>query len=250
MTTSTFDLFDNVGFSDNVETMLSQLDYYGIDVGQASMDPINNPSDLEKVKIFSVVTYRDRLKEIKKSLNTDYVDDFIELTNCWGATGTVQILGGVGGQLGLTTGSSTNDVASLNFAIKNLQLDCKFMISFRFQLGQTGNTVLEMGGIDDSDNLTRFIYDSSSDSKWVAESKNSGSSTTSTLSNADTKWHTFKIESTGSSLKYSTDQQIIATHTTNVPTTLMRIYIKLTTLENSSKTCTYDFVKHSSLRLN
>lgn len=248
--TSAIDFFDSVGFSDDPTTMLSQLVDYGIIINQDGLDPVNNSRDLDAVKIYSVTSYKNKLEDIKDSMNIHYVDEFIELTNCWGTTGTVQVLGGVGGQVGLTTGSNTNDFAGLDFAIKSLDINCKFMISFRFQLGQTGNTILELGGIDDNDNLTRFIYDSSSGPEWVAESRLSGTSSTTTLSNtADSKWHTFKISATSTSLNYFIDQSLAATHTSNLPSSMMKMYVKLTTLDNSSKTGTIDFVKHSSLRL-
>jgi len=247
--TTFVEFFDSVGFNDDPATMLTQLSSYGINIFMDDMDPVNNDSDLNRLKHLVVASYPTKLQEIKNAMHVDYVDEFIELTACWGVTGSVQIIEGVGGQLEMATGTVINDTTSLNFVLRSLRLDCKFDVSYRLKMEYPTNVILEFGAYDDSDNLTRFIYDSSASSNWIAENKLNGNSTTTEVSAVNTNWHTYKIESSGSSLRYYIDQTLVTTHTTNLPTTLMRMYIKQTTLTNASKTTIVDFVKHSTLRL-
>jgi hypothetical protein len=243
--------FDSVGFSDDVATMLTEVSDYGMTIHMGDLDPINNSEDLDLYKNLVVASYRGILGEVKKTMNTEFIEDFNKIEpQIWGVTGSVSNIDGVGGQIRMQTGSTANDLVNLEFLNKNVHVDCKFILTFRVKIENISNTVVEIGAIDDSDNLTRILYNSSLSGNWQLENKLSGTSTvTDSGVSADTNWHTFKFESDGSTLRYCIDEIHKGTHSTNVPTSLMKLYVKQTTLENSTKSSVCDFIKHFCFRM-
>lgn len=188
---------------------------------------------------------------------TRLFDDFVtsSLLNMWlvafsGSGSTVDVIDGIGGQVNVTSGSVADDYAELRVSNKTLIKSANFKVAGRFKLSSNLNTVVEFGLFGDSNNLIRFVYDeSATPGNWSGETINSGTSTsTDTSVAADTNWHIFEIRGTDTDIKFYIDGTLRATNTTNLPSALLRLYLKQTSKTTTSRTTTCDYIEAISDR--
>jgi hypothetical protein len=179
-------------------------------------------------------------------------DDFItsSLSTMWviafsGSGSTVDVVDGIGGQVNVTSGSTINNYAELRISNKTLIKSSDFKVIGRLKLASNLNTLTEFGLYNDANNLIRFFYNvTTTPGNWYAETINAGNSTTNdTSSAANTAWHIFEIHGSNSEIKFYIDDTLCATNSSNLPTGLLRIYIKQTSVASSSKTITCDYIE-------
>jgi hypothetical protein len=62
----------------------------------------------------------------------------------------------------------------------------------------------------------------------------------------DNDWHLYKIEYNLTNIKFYIDDILKTTHTTNLPTNLMKFYISILSNSTSTRSLNVDFIKITS----
>ena len=172
-------------------------------------------------------------------------------TTLSGMHSSIQGIDGIGGQLNIVSGTSTNDSAELSLINKSISISGDTEIKFRIKISDTTNTLVELGCYDTSDELVRFIYNvSGSAGNWFGETRSGAvsQSTDLNVSADNTVFHVFTLVTSSSSVKFYIDNVLKATNTMNLSTSLMRVYLKQTSKTNASRIITCDYVRVVSKR--
>jgi parallel beta-helix repeat protein len=192
---------------------------------------------------------------IKKNYEDETImslfDDFYgaSLSSSWVTIitddGLATIENAVGGQLKLSSGTVTNGYSQISTGKKIMKLINNPSLKFRVKINSTTNTIVSMGLISDDNNLVDFKYDASgTGSNWLCRTTNSGTITsTDSFTLADTNWHIFEIKGTFTDVKFYIDGSIVTTNTTNLYTSLMKVFIKQTSKTGVSQYVLCDYIK-------
>lgn len=117
-----------------------------------------------------------------------------------------------------------------------------FDISFRFKITTNGNQP-GVGLIYDGNNFIKMY--STAGSNWKTITKNAGSSTENTTDVAiDTDYHTLRITSTASEVKFYIDDVLKETHTTNIPTADLFLEVRLDLLGDGQDYAYLDWIEY------
>lgn len=240
---------DSAGNEIDLSNAGNALQLQGVDVNSTS------PTDGEHLVYDALNSEWKASYGSKKT--THIFDDFItsSLQNIWivlysGSGSNVDVIDGIGGQVTVVSGTSASDYAELRVSNKTLIKSANFKVTGRFKISSTTNNTVEFGLYGDSDNLARFIYDTgASPGNWSAETISSGSSTINdTTTSATTGWHIFEIHGSDTDLKFYIDGSLKNTISTNLPSVLLRVYLRQTSKTSSSRTTTCDYIEAISDR--
>lgn len=173
------------------------------------------------------------LRRFSSRLVTDvyyFYDDFVGSNwdnRWWSSRGT-------GGSVSTQADSVVRVRATANLAYELYQTDkCDFSVAAvasmicRFMISSTasmrGEIGLEAANPDETNNRITVYYDSAVGANWRAQCISGGAATTvDTGISADTNFHEFEIVTTSGSVKFSLDGVLVATITTNIPSTLLQ----------------------------
>lgn len=187
----------------------------------------------------------------------EFFDDFVgsEISLQWinllnGGTSDACIVDGVGGVVQLTSGPVATFSSELSFGNKTIDKSFDTTLKFRLKQNSITQTKIEFGTIIDGNNLVQFIYDkTTTGGNWESKTISSGTATTNdTLFSADTSYHVFEIKYFNTSIEFYVDGVLKTTHSTNLPSGLMNVYMKQTSNDNISKNIQVDFVKINGQR--
>lgn len=192
----------------------------------------------------------ERMYDIDTSAIT--IDDFFgsNIDVKWvidtvGANSDVKIVDGVGGVVKLNSGANNNDYGELSLSTKNVDIACGMSIKIRLKISHVMNTMVEFGSIVDANQRMDFIYnETGSAGNWIARNTMAGvDTTTDTGVVGNTDWHIFRVVTSSSDIKFYIDDILKATHTTNLPTNLMKMYIKQTSNSANARNIELDFIE-------
>lgn len=174
----------------------------------------------------------------------------IWVSNTQGAGSSVGIVDGVGGQVQLLTDTNTTDYAELTMNNSAIVVACAPHIKIRTKCSDTYDTKIEFGIIYDPSNYIIFKYDATTPvQNWLTLTTSSGITTQNDSGViGDTNWNVFEIRCSSTTITFYINGTPVATHTTNIPSQLMKFYIRQTTNTTASKNTLLDFVKIHSDR--
>lgn len=152
---------------------------------------------------------------------------------------------------GLFTGNSGLDAAAAWYVTGGV-MSLTYVFKINALNNGTDNQTIVLGFMDGmpvngSTNYMRFQYDSSS-LNWQAFTRNGGSATSTTVATiaVTTAWHkaTVSVDATGSTVTYTMDGVLLATHTTNIPTGHLSLgfNIQKTLGSGNALTCAADLI--------
>lgn len=180
-----------------------------------------------------------------------FFDDFCGpvLSSHWLVTvtastaGFAQHIDVAGGVIRLESDDTTNDYAELTGSIKNVCINPDCRVKCRVRLNDLTTTRFDVGARLDDDNRFYFYYDSAG-ANWQCSNVNAGTATTTDSAvAADTNWVLLEINTTATDIKFYIDGTIAATHTTNLPTALMPLSARQTSLGAAVRNTDMDFFK-------
>ena len=183
--------------------------------------------------------------------NVGFIDDFLgsTLSNTWmvdtaGEGANVSHIDGIGGQIEITSGTTTNDFAYITTGRKMTDLSSNMTLTMRVKSNST-NTKINCGVRLDADNAIEFEYNATTVGNWTAKTVLGGVATTTDcgVTMNDSNWYNLRIVTTAVSVKFYINGTLVATHTTNLYTGLMYIRLIQTSNINDSKKLKVDYVK-------
>ena len=186
-----------------------------------------------------------------EELHSAFFDDFMgdgvstHWTTSWSsATSSIKHVNGVGGLIRMTSGDSTSDYAELQMVRTQVAVVPDSRLKFRVRANHGSGTRVEVGARVDSNQGMFWIFDSDVSSNWHCENVMGGTSTsTDSTVASDTAWHILEINTKSGQIQFLLDGTVRATHTTNLPTDAMQVYMRQTSLTNGVRNADIDFVK-------
>lgn len=123
-----------------------------------------------------------------------------------------------------------------------VNVEDNFELTFRVKAGDNYNHPA-LGVSHDVNNLILWYF--SYDSNWRTLTRSGGNSTDIESDiEVDDEYHTYQIVGSSSSVKFYMDEDLIATHTTNIPTNDMFIQVRLDLLEGGQDYLYCDYIKY------
>ena len=180
-----------------------------------------------------------------------FFDDFIgDWTDWWwtstGGTGSsVEWIEAIAGQISLQSGGVSGNSVWLGLGNSAVTIVANAELEFRLKLVETTYAYVS-AGLNGSNQYAQFYV--SENGNWFVSSYNgSGNTLTNTGMAADGDFHVFKIEATSTSIKFYIDGLLKATHTSNLPTSLMTFsfYMDTSNSSSSGEEIRLDYVKIS-----
>ena len=159
--------------------------------------------------------------------------------------GTVELVDGdVNGVLELETGVGFAAACYLDGVIHNLRMSQNLLVTFVAKLNQTSDINVTMALYKDSNEYAQFLFGSGF-TKWRCVNQGGGGETSTDTDDIDTDYHVFQIRTTNSSIDYLIDGVVVATHTTNLPSSsILRRRVQIHTVNPSAaKSMKLDLVR-------
>ena len=209
----------------------------------------DTPAGNEKLKI--EWTAIDLLRSL---FSDDFFGNDVDL-DIWNVT----IVGGggvaisnndIGGVVEISTGNVSADSGQLDLGKTQFKANKSGVVDFDNILTSITDVKVQCGFLQDSNNWARFEYDSASSANWQAVTKKSGmSNTIDTGIAADTSDHTFRVElNSATEVKYYIDDSLVATSTSNVPTSSLFLFFFIENSAAANKVFKMDWVLAKSDR--
>lgn len=181
------------------------------------------------------------------------MDDFISASpsQIWvfqneGVNSSALIVDGIGGQIKIESGDTLNNFSRIDTAFKIGQIGSTCNLKIRVKMNSAATyTKLNLGFVNDSNNLVDFQYDATSSVvNWFARTINGGTTTSADTSVVgDTNWHIFELRTSTSDVRFFIDSTLVVTNTTNLHGGLMKIYVTQSSNNNALHSINCDYIK-------
>lgn len=181
------------------------------------------------------------------------VDDFLgrllkdEWTEGGSAGGSTALQDGLdGGVVRFITGAVDGDYWRIYWNnIRSLSVSKRVCVEFRARVVQATYIGIYLASYYDDNNNIRFSVNETvgGATNWLAFCRSAGVETViDTGVVLDTSWHTFRIETSSTSVKFYIDGTLVTTIVTNIPTSYLQSYIYLVTRTALARNLDVDYI--------
>jgi hypothetical protein len=198
------------------------------------------PAGIDKYVLTMDTTNGDKLGWQKNNffdVQTDSIlfDDFhgAEFDSAWsciidGAASTITHQDGLGGQIKLTSDTAVGNYAELTTVKNTVEASESYNIQCRLKVDDITNTTVEFGIELEVNNRVLIRYDATTAGNWFTVTKSAGTETakdTTVVANA-INWVILEIRGSTSNVEFWINGVLKTTHTTNLPTDMMRTFVR------------------------
>jgi hypothetical protein len=198
------------------------------EVGMLYFNTTENKLKLWSGTLWEEVVSGSVIKSIDLDTSAIIFDDFIGVDLNWYIWTNIKVgnssLTAIEDNFGIIrirSGENEGDYCTLSNAIKSFTISDNLIMKSGFKLGHVSDLVAYIGFYDNYSNKVEFRADTST-GYWHTVTSSDGNHTENQTSvSLDTSFHHFLLDMSSSSVVFKIDNNVVATHATNIPSTIM-----------------------------